>query len=52
VKTNVTLKHLGHKPIDGTAASGNGLQNFGALFAAIQRFLNRSDLALDSLYAV
>ena len=49
---DVRLQHLGHEPIDGTAAGSNGLQYFGALFAAIQRFLNPGDLALDSPDAV
>jgi hypothetical protein len=48
----MSLEHFGHEPVDGTAASSNGLQYFGALFAAIQRFLNRGDLALDSPDAV
>ena len=49
---DVTFHDFGHEPIDRAAAGCNGLQHSRALFVVLQRFLDRADLAFDSLHAV
>jgi hypothetical protein len=48
METDMTFQDFGHKSIDGTAASGDGLQHFRALLVTFQPFFNRADLSLDS----
>jgi hypothetical protein len=52
VGANVVLHHLRHEPVHGAARGGDELQHLGALDLALQRALDRFNLAAQAAHTI